>query len=266
MNQFSKFALVVVLSASLGSCAVVNSGEVGISSSFGTVKPEPLQPGLHFWFPGLANVSTLSVRTQAPPEEFTALTVDSQKIVVTAISTYALNPANAPKAYTQVGTDVDTIAKVVVRPVLLSAVKNVVSRYQMSFIIENQTKISQEIQEEIEKRLGQASYVSFQDFNVTGFVLDPNVQDSVEKKQIAVQELQRKQTELQTAKIEAQRLDALNRSLTPNILLQQAIQKWNGNSAVPPGSGGNGFSLLVQPASGASAPASAPTAAATPAP
>jgi hypothetical protein len=82
---------------------------------------------------------------------------------------------------------------------------------------------------------------------VTGFVLDTEVQKSIEQKQIAIQEKQRKMTELETAQIEAQRLKTLDAVLSDRILLKQAIDKWDGSSMIPPMAGGGNMNLLLSP-------------------
>jgi hypothetical protein len=82
---------------------------------------------------------------------------------------------------------------------------------------------------------------------VTGFVLDPEVQKSIEQKQIAIQERQRKLTELETAQIEAQRLKTIDAVLSDRVLLKQAIDKWDGNSLIPPMAGGGNLNLLLSP-------------------
>jgi len=240
---FAPLLLIFTLLIS-GCAAIVESGNVGIVSSFGKVQATPVEPGITFAFPGLRNISQLSIRTVALPQEFTSLTKDSQKIIVAATATFSIAPNAAPQAYIQIGRTVGTIQATVVQPVLLSAVKNVISRYAMTFIIENQATVATEIKDDIVKQLKQAGYINFQDFNVTGFILDPDVQRAVEQKQIAIQEQERKKTELVTAGIEAERLKALDSALTERVLMKQAIDKWNGNSLVPPTATGQSNILL----------------------
>ncbi len=236
--------LLLIFVLLISGCTIVESGNVGIVSSFGKVQASPVEPGISFIFPGLRDISQLSIRTIALPEEFTSLTKDSQKIIVAATATFSIAPQAAPQAYIQIGRNVQTIQATVVQPVLLSAVKNVISQYAMTFIIENQAIVATEIRVDIIKQLQQAGYINFQDFNVTGFILDPDVQKAVEQKQIAIQEQERKKTELVTAGIEAERLKALDSALTERILMKQAIDKWNGNSLVPPTATGQSNILL----------------------
>lgn len=226
-------ALVFLSGPMLNGCATVGPGEVGIKTTFGSVHEEPLQPGLHLNVPVADWIDKLPTRAIAQPEQYSSLTKDSQKIVVYATATYSINPKQSVKAFTTVGKTSDKIKQAIVQPALLAAVKDVISRYSMTDVIENQTQVSDEIGQIVRQRLGKTSYIDLQTFDVTGFVLDENVQASVEKKQIAKQELERKDTELKTAQKEAERLQILQKSLTKEVLMQEAIQKWDG-SGIPP--------------------------------
>lgn len=236
--------LLLVFAFLISGCAIVESGNVGIVSSFGKVQAEPIEPGISLVFPPLREINQLSIRTVALAQEFTSLTKDSQKIIVAATATFSIAPKAAPQAYIQIGRSVQAIQNTVVQPVLLSAVKNVVSKYAMTFIIENQAPVATEIKQDIIKQLQQAGYINFQDFNVTGFILDADVQKAVEQKQIAIQEQERKRTELVTAGIEAERLKVLDSALTERVLMKQAIDKWDGSSLVPPTATGQSNILL----------------------
>ena len=239
VKHLTALGIIVFLSSlPLQGCTTIQPGEVGIKSTLGSLKEEPLKPGVHAAIPLLDNVATLTTRTVAQPEQFSAQTKDNQVMLVTATSTYSLNSVKATEAYSKVGKTNVAIQAVSVQPILLSSVKTVISRYEMDTIIENQTKVSNEIAELVSSRLLKSDYITFQAFDVTGFKLDPNVQEAVEKKQIAIQENQRKDTEILTATKEAQRLEILRKSLTPEILMQQAIQKWDG-SGIPPTAGSN---------------------------
>jgi regulator of protease activity HflC (stomatin/prohibitin superfamily)/transposase len=237
--------LLAIAPSLLTGCTSVNSGNVGVASSFGKIGGEPLQPGLHFAFPVIRNVTEISTRSTALPEEFTSLTKDSQKIKIAGTITYSVIPAKAPEALIRVGNE-EALKNTIIIPAVLASVKDVIAKYSMDYLIENQSGVSSEISKAITDRLNNNGLLQVSTFDVTGIVLDDNVQESVEKKQIALQDLQRKQTELRAAELEAQRLTILNGALTDKVLLDKAIEKWNGNSVVPPG-GSVGASVLVQP-------------------
>ena len=241
-----KLAWLLALSLAFQGCAIVESGQIGVKTSLGTVKQESLSPGAHVAIPSLDWVTTYSARTMSIPEEFASLTSDGQAMKVTATALYSINPAKAPQIFATIGNSDDSIKDRVIQPVLLGAVKEVISRYTMFQVIENQNKIATEVSALISDRLKSSDLVNFQGFIVTGFVLDPEVQKAIESKQIANQRLAQKSTEVEIAKKEAERLNALQGAITAQTLMKEAIDKWDG-SGIPPTIGGNGMTLLVQP-------------------
>lgn len=206
----------VALFALLTTLVTINSGEVGVLSNFGVVQAKPLQPGIHVIVPVVNSVGKLSTQLIAEPEEFTSLTSDSQRVTITATPAFSIDANGAPQAYANVGRTVPEIVSRTVQPVLLAAVKQVISQYDINYIIEHQQEVTANISEVVTENLQSKPFIKFERIDVTGFVLDPQVQESIEKKQIAKQELERKQTELQTAAVEAQQLSVLDKALTSN--------------------------------------------------
>lgn len=236
-----------VIAVSATGCAVVQPGEVGIKSSLGSIKNEPLTSGLHFAFPIVDRVNTFDTRTVALPEEFNkTLTKDAQSVQVTGTTTYSINGAKAVEIFTKIGTDTEAVKNKEIIPVLLAVVKDVTSQYTMQEIYENQPKIAAQITQGVKQRLSSNDYVNLIDFSITGFVLDPEVQKAIESRQIANQKLQQKQTEIEIAKKEAERLEILNKAITDKTLAQEAVSKWNGNSAVFSPNGLGSTPVIVQ--------------------
>ena len=58
---------------------IVDSGNVGVVYRFGKVSTEVLQPGFNLVTPLVTTVKPLDIKTQAAPEEFTALSKDGQQ-------------------------------------------------------------------------------------------------------------------------------------------------------------------------------------------
>ncbi len=167
-----KFALLLTLFLMLQGCAIVESGQIGVKTSLGTVKQESLNPGAHLALPMLDWVTTYSARTMSLPEEFASLTSDGQAMKVTATALYSINPIKAPQIFATIGNTDEAIKDRVIQPVLLGAVKEVIARYTMFQVIENQNKIAAEVSTLISDRLKSSDFVIFQGFVVTGFVLE----------------------------------------------------------------------------------------------
>jgi prohibitin 1 len=237
-------AFVGFLILCLTSIVTIEPGEVGVRSTMGTVHSEIMASGIHVVIPILDTVTTFSTRTENLPEEFLSITKDGQVMKVAATALYSINPIKAPTIYSQIGTSIENIKDKVIQPALLGAVKQVISKYGMFEVIENQNQVSVEVESTIKQMLGENDFIQFDSFTVTGFTLDPQVQASIEQKQIAQQQLQRKSIEVEIAGKEAERLNILSKSITTSTLMSDAIDKWDGHG-IPP-TAGQGLSLLVQ--------------------
>jgi regulator of protease activity HflC (stomatin/prohibitin superfamily) len=246
--------LVITVSATgLVSCSSVGSGEIGVKTTFGVAKNEALNPGLHLSVPLVDWIAKYDSRSQAVPEEFASLTSDGQAIKITGILNYRISEVHAPLIYTQVSGNTDGVKDKVIQPILLSAIKAVASKNTMTQLISSQPKFADDVEVELRKRLAtekigaipKGDVAIVDSFNITGIVLDPQVQEAIEKTAISKQMLQTAENDVAVAKLQAQRNQALDASLTPSILLNDAIKKWDG-SGIPPTVGGS-QQFLIQP-------------------
>ena len=211
---------------------IVDSGNVGVVYRFGKVSTEVLQPGFNLVTPLVTTVRPLDVKTQAAPEEFTALSKDGQQIKVTATATYNNNSTEAAKTATYIGLENAKIKSIALQPKLLSTVKGVIAKYSMEQIIANQSGISEEIEKGIISELNKQPTIELTSINVTGIVLDAEVQQSIENKIIASQKKEQAVIDNQTAQIQAKTNKTLSNSLSAILVQQEAVKKWNGQSSV----------------------------------
>jgi regulator of protease activity HflC (stomatin/prohibitin superfamily) len=193
---------------------IVESGNVGVIYKFGKVSTEVLQPGFNLVTPLITTVIPLDIKTQAAPEEFTALSKDGQQIRVTATTTYNNNPLEAAKTANTIGLDNAKIKSIALQPKLLVTVKGVIAKYSMEQIIANQSGISDEIEKGITNELAKQPTIELTSINVTGIVLDPEVQQSIENKIIASQKKEQAVIDNQTAQIQAETNKTLSNSLS----------------------------------------------------
>jgi regulator of protease activity HflC (stomatin/prohibitin superfamily) len=228
----TNFALVLVLATMLAACTTVEPGQVGVKSTLGQLKSEPLNPGVHIAVPIFDTWAVYSTRTVALAEEFATLTKDGQAVKVTGIAEYSIDPTKAPLIYQNLGTSGEDIKTKVINPVLLSAVKVQLADKDLSSVISDQNGLSTAIVTDINTQLKQNQYVKFTNFRVTGIVLDPQVQSSIEQKQIAKQQLERKVTEIQIAEGEVKRLNILKGGINELTIKQDFVNKWDGHTPI----------------------------------
>ncbi|MGL5923721.1 prohibitin family protein [Chroococcidiopsis sp.] len=223
------------------SCSIIDPGEVGVKSSLGSVKSAALQPGVHLSIPLVDWITTFDSRVQAAPEEFSALTSDGQSVKVFGTLNFRISAQHAPVIFSQVGKTTVEVKDRIVQPILLSVVKEVVAKQSMTELIANQAAFSTDVGAALQQRLTQEMIAGFSkgaiaevdSFNITGLKLDETVQAAIEKTAISKQALLTAQSELKVAEMEAKRNEALQKTLTAEVLMNKAIQKWTGEG-VPP--------------------------------
>jgi regulator of protease activity HflC (stomatin/prohibitin superfamily) len=230
--------LAIVVSVGFGSIVPVQEGTVHATYKFGQAQEQILTPGLNIVMPFVTSTKQLDVSTKSIPEKFTGLTSDGQLVNVTATANYNINGAHAAQTARLIiltgdkDKDIETIKNVSLQPTLLAVVKQVIAKYPISYIIANQAAIADEIEAGINTTLKTQSVVTLQNFVVTGLVLDPEVQQAIELKAIAIQKQQQAEIDLKTAETIAKNNEIISKSLTPVLLQDAAIKKWNGNSSV----------------------------------
>ena len=86
--------------------------------------------------------------------------------------------------------------------------------------------------------------VTIDNVSIVNFNFSEAFDQSIEQKQVAQQNAQKAEYELQTATTQAQAQDVQARTLTPEYLQLQAIQKWDGHMPTTV-SGGTGTILSI---------------------
>ena len=216
---------------------IVNAGERGVLMHFGNVQDTILDEGLHFTTPVVSSVRTMSVRVNKDEIQAAASSKDLQTLTVDVAINWHVDPAKVNTIYQQVG-DLEQIVSRIIDPAVSEVVKAATARKNAEEIITQRTALKDEIDSSLSERLS-AYGLLVDDVSLVNFSFSPEFSKSIEAKQIAEQEAkqaeytalkaaQDAQAEINRAKgrAEAQRLQ--DATLTPNILQQQAIERWDG--------------------------------------
>lgn len=233
----------------------VPAGTVGVVYNLDGVEETPLSQGWHMLAP-FDKVIEYPVKTQTVNfNEMQIATSDGKNIGIDIAFNFSVDSTKAVGLYNKFGAvTVETIADGYLRTRLRDASRQVVSQYSVIDIYgEKSSEIQSKIQEvfvaDVEK-LG---------FMVEGLTLgvpqaDTKTQEAIDTRVKASQELERKKTELEIAKAEAERLRVeaegqanankiISNSLTPELIEQQTIEKWNG--VTPQVTGSNGTMIQL---------------------
>lgn len=246
-------AAVVILLIVLGGAFVqIGPGQRGVLMTFGAVHHGVLDPGLHLKAPFIQTVARMDVQVQNSQATETAASLDLQDVSTTVATNWHILPADAEWVYQHVGSERALIYKII-QPAISNAVKAVTAHYNAEDLIVQRDKVRGEIEAQIRSAL-QHFRVVVDAVNITDFHFSAEYAAAIEQKQVAQQRALQAQYELQRAKVLAQQrvVEAtaqsqaqklLQQSLTPEIIQQQAIAKWNGR--LPQVVGGKGVLPMI---------------------
>lgn len=226
---------------------IVNAGDRGVVMRFGKVQDQVLDEGIHPIFPIVTSVKTLTVRVQKTDMKAEAASKDLQKITTELAVNWNIDPKKVNQVYQQVG-DEDQIVNGIINPAVSEVLKAATAKKTAEEIITKRTELKAEIDNTLKNRLTPYGLI-VKDVSLVNFGFSPEFGRAIEAKQIAEQEAkqaeflaqkatQEAQAEINRAKgqAEAQRLQRL--TLTPELLQQQAILKWNGQFPMVMGNNG----------------------------
>lgn len=186
-------------------CTIVKSGEVGVRHKFGKIQPEELKPGIHFWFPVVAGVSKVDIKTQTLEMggnyAVTALSKDGLNISVDCTLLYHVEPDKAAEILTKFGPNIT--GKIIV-PIIRSTLRDIISEYESSVVYKERDVIKnksfQTISNELKKR-----YIIAEEFLIRDIELPEKVAQAIENKRKAYEEKEQMKFVLEKEKLEAER-------------------------------------------------------------
>jgi regulator of protease activity HflC (stomatin/prohibitin superfamily) len=244
--------IAIVLLAIGGAFVTIGPGQRGVLMTFGAVHNGVLDPGLHFKLPFVQSVARMDVQVQNSQTSETAASRDLQDVSSTVATNWHILPADAEWVYQHIGTESDLIHRII-RPAISNSVKAVTAHYNAEDLIIHRDQVRDEIQAQITAEL-QPYRVVIDSVNITDFHFSSQFAAAIERKQIAQQRALQAKYELQQAKVLAQQriVEAqaqsqaqklLQQTLTPEIIQQQAIAKWDGR--LPSVVGGKGVLPMI---------------------
>ena len=231
-------ALVVVVLIIVGGLFVqIGPGQRGVLMTFGAVHEGVLDPGLHLKLPFMQSVAKMDVQVQNSQASETAASLDLQDVSTTVATNWHILPADAEWVYQHIGGEPALMDKII-RPAISNAVKAVTAHYNAEDLIVQRDQVRSQIEAQIRSEL-QPFRVVVDAVNITDFHFSAQFAQAIEQKQVAQQRALQAQYELEKAKVVAQQkiVEAtaqsqaqklLQQTLTPELIQQQAVAKWDG--------------------------------------
>ena len=232
-------AIIIIALLVMGGVFVqIGPGQRGVLMTFGAVHTGVLDPGLHLKLPFAQSVARMDVQVQNSQAAETSASLDLQNVSTTVATNWHILPADAEWVYQHIGNEGDLVDKII-RPAISNSVKAVTAHYNAEDLIIHRDQVRNQIQEQMTAEL-QSYRVVVDSVNITDFHFSEEFAQAIERKQIAQQRAFQAKYELDQAKVraeqrvveaqaqsEAQKL--LQQTLTPEIIQQQAITKWDGH-------------------------------------
>ena len=284
VGTFAKFALPLVLLALLpltlfSGYAPVEQGYVGVVKRMGAVTGT-LQAGPHFVTPFITSVDPVSTKTLSVSPNEDASSQDLQQVHTQVTLTYHFNGDNDSIIYIYsklIDATPNAVENKVVNPAIYEAIKATTAKYTVQELVQKRAQVRDDIENMVKARLA-AYHITAETTSITDFRFSEAFEKSIESKQVAQQDAEKASNILNQKKIEAEQVEAeakgqaaanvaaadgeakaiilkadaqakankeLASSLTQALILNKAIDKWNGQRPMVEG-GGKGAGLLIQ--------------------
>jgi regulator of protease activity HflC (stomatin/prohibitin superfamily) len=224
--------------AFMNAVVLINVGEVGVQHFLGTVKPVPLEQGVHVINP-LASIEKMSIREQAFPadggiEQIDAQTSEQLNVNLEISLLYRIDGANAPDLYQRIGTERQITSRIVLNAVR-NGVRDAVATKSINEIFSpNRRELAEDMEREIQAKAGDR--IEVLDVFVRDVQAPPRVREAIEEKlqreqQVAAERFQteiiqeRAQQQAEEAKGIAEAQQIITEGLTPAYLTFFYIQQ-----------------------------------------
>jgi prohibitin 1 len=220
-----------------GTIRVVGVGQVGIVTRFGQVTREE-SSGVVFKAPWpIEHMTKMNIKTQKEQQDATAATHDLQSVTTTLALNYHLTPKTAREVFQQVGTNYPDVT---IDPIIQEAIKSITANYNAEELISNRAKVEVALNDRLVSKL-QDRGITVDNVSIVNFTFSKSFDEAIEQKQVAQQNAQKAAYELQAAQQKAQAQDAQAKTLTPEYLQLQAIERWDGHMPSTYSSDGSGL-------------------------
>lgn len=196
--------LLAVVSMMLTGCGmrIVEDGQTGIKTDLGKIQDQPLQTGMHFYFPLITNIEVWNTKTQEIKE---TANVPSSEGLISTLDVSVLFSVPADKAVHVRKTVGRYYVNVVLEPYVREGIRNIVSGFEVKALFNDQSrkKISMNILSFLKEKVEPRGII-IEDVLLRDVRLPEMFAQSISMKLRTEQEAQQKDFELQKAKKDAE--------------------------------------------------------------
>ncbi len=242
--------IAVALIVILNSFTTVKAGHTGVVTTFGKVSENVLSEGLHFKIPFIQQIILVDNRVKKAEAACTAASKDLQTVTSTTSVNYKVLNSYSASVYKNIGADYEAV---IITPSIQECVKAVTAKFTAEELITNRQSIGDQMMELLKEKVGTYG-IEIQLFNITAFDFTDEYNAAIEAKQTAQQNALKAEQDLQRIKVEAEQKIAQaeaeaeayklkSNQLTPEILISNYIDKWDGK--LPTVVSGDGGTMMI---------------------
>ena len=216
------------------SFVIIDAGQVGVRHAFGKVDPKPLLSGVRFVAPW-SSVERYSTREEQWPaqreavESMDALSNEQMSMKVDAAVRWQIDPMQAPKIFTEIGTEEQ------IQNVVVNAIRKGVRDGMVQFSINDIAKrnaIANAMEFQVDSALltrPRAGGDPFRIAKITAFYLrnlEPPAQvvAAINNKIAADQQIETEKHKVEVARLQSDQQRFLNQTLTAEALMKQYLE------------------------------------------
>jgi regulator of protease activity HflC (stomatin/prohibitin superfamily) len=239
-----QFLLFVWAFATLAGCTRIDAGHEGILiKQYGSdkgVQDVSLVTGRVWYNPWTEDVAQYATFIQTVDyEAFNVNAKDGSEFIVDPTLSFNIVAGNSPKIFSKYRKDLDEVSKTTILNYVKDAFRLQMNKYTTDEIVSNREKFETDVQKTLSTVLDAEGFKLEQ--LTSGLKYPQTIVDAVNNKNKAVQEAMMVENQLRVAEAQAKKLivqaeaekranDLKQTSLTPMLIQQMFIEKWDGKT------------------------------------
>lgn len=224
--------VIILLWLFFASTVTIPTGSIAVMTRFGKVTGQELGEGFHVKNP-LDRANVYDIKVLKEETQAAAASKDLQDVKSTLVINYRLEAGRVSEIHKTIGI---LYKEKLIDPAVQEVFKSATARYDATQLITDRPEVKSVAFNELVDRLKKYGII-VQDLSITNFSFSQEFSNAIEAKQVAAQEAERAQFNLQRANLDAQAQAAQKTSLSPELLQKYAIDKWDGHMPQYVGSG-----------------------------
>lgn len=201
----------------------IDAGERGIILRFGKITGIANE-GLNVKIPLIDDVHRMSIRDNNLSLRTEASSSDIQSIMVEIALVYSLKETDLAHIYQTYRSDIE---RILITPTLSEKINAIIAEYPIESFIEKRAEISNKINLAFTKQI-EGSGIAVKSLLITNHDFSDEFDKAIEAKKVAEQNALRAKFTLEQKRLEAEAQKIKQASLSPMVLQELAIQKWDG--------------------------------------